>query len=504
MRDIAVVVIVFLGLTLLIPKLSEILEGFVSRLSGKFVTNPQNNGFWTGLITGLTLGVVWAPCAGPILATIATLAATQKVSFALVMVTISYTVGIGIPLFIFATLGRLIFTKTKLFSKYTGRVQQVFGVIMILTAIAIFTHYDVYLESQLLNAFPSFSSSLTKIETNSSVTNELNKLKKIQNQNTTPDTSGLFNENYPAPDFVGVSKWLNTQNPLSIKSLKGKVVLVDFWTYTCINCIRTLPFVTHWYDKYKDQGFVVVGVHTPEFQFEHDTNNVLSAINMYKIHYPVAQDNDYSVWNNYQNQYWPAEYLINANGTVRRTHFGEGEYDQMELAIQDLLKESGKKITNSLENMPDQTPANQISPETYMGSSRMQYYFPTGSMGNSTSTFTLSELLPENSFSLGGTWTIGNEDITAGNNAVLNYHFVASKVYIILRPGNTTGGKVKVLFDNKPIDASVAGTDIKNGEINVDTDRLYNIVDLKDKTESHILKLEFETPGLRAYTFTFG
>ena len=149
----------------------------------------------------------------------------------------------------------------------------------------------------------------------------------------------LLNENKPAPEFVGIVKWLNSEKPLTLSSLRGKVVLVDFWTYTCINCIRTLPYVTKWYDTYKDQGFVVIGVHTPEFEYEKDTNNVLKAIKQYNIHYPVPQDNDYVTWKAYDNQYWPAEYLIDKKGVIRRTHFGEGEYSETEQAIQALLKE---------------------------------------------------------------------------------------------------------------------------------------------------------------------
>lgn len=173
-----------------------------------------------------------------------------------------------------------------------------------------------------------------------------------------------------APDFVDITHWLNTDKPLTMKDLRGKVVLVDFWTYTCINCIRTLPHVTAWYDKYHNKGFTVIGVHTPEFEFEKNTGNVQDAIKRYNIHYPVAQDNNYSTWNNYNNQYWPAEYLIDANGNIRHTHFGEGEYNQTEQYIQDLLDEAGKTVTASVTQLPDQTPQGLISPETYVGTGR--------------------------------------------------------------------------------------------------------------------------------------
>ena len=505
LRTIAVVIIIILGLTMIIPVLATKFALFISRLSnlaGQNTTN-KNSGFLPGFVTGLSLGIVWTPCAGPILATIATLSATGQVTLSIILITIAYVLGVGIPLFAFAYGGQQFIVKARGINKYTGRIQQVFGVVMILAAIAIFTNFDQTLQLQLINRFPILGTVINGFENSTLVTNQLNLLKGKQTVQSL-DTSGLFNTNTPAPDFVGIDKWLDTDKPLTIDGLKGKVVLVDFWTYTCINCIRTLPHVTAWYDKYKNDGFVVVGVHTPEFQFEHDANNVLNAIKMYNIHYPVAQDNEYSTWNNYNNQYWPAEYLIDANGNIRRTDFGEGQYDQMELAIQTLLKDNGQKIASGLNSISDQTPNTQISPETYLGSTRMQYYFPTGSLSNGTQNFTLSDSLNPNSFSYGGQWTIKDDNAVAGNNAILNYNFNASKVYIILRPNGTGLNTVKIFLDGKVIDPQVSGADVKNGIVTIDSDRLYNIVNLGQKTENHIIKLEFTTPGIQAYTFTFG
>jgi cytochrome c biogenesis protein CcdA/thiol-disulfide isomerase/thioredoxin len=506
LRIIAVVVIIFFGLTMIIPLLATKFALFTSQIANMFGQNTlkTTNGFSAGLITGLSLGIVWTPCAGPILASITALAATGQVSIFAVLVTIAYVVGAGIPLFAVAYGGQQFVARAKGLNKYTGRIQQVFGVIMILAAIAIFTNFDQTLQLQLINRFPVLGTVVNGFENSALVTNQLNILKG-KSSASAQDTSGLFNTNVLAPDFTGIDKWLNTDRPLTIAGLKGKVVLVDFWTYTCINCIRTLPHVTAWYDKYKNDGFVVIGVHTPEFQFEHDTNNVLSATKMYGIHYPVAQDNEYATWNNYNNQYWPAEYLIDANGNIRRTDFGEGQYDQMELAIQTLLKDNGQKVNAKLSNIPDQTPAVQISPETYLGSTRMQYYFPTGSLSNGEQKLSLSNDVSQNNFSYGGTWTITNDYAVSGNNASLNYNFVAGKVFIILRPpGGSGSSTVKVYLDGKIIDQSVAGMDVKNGVIRVDSDRLYNVVDLHGKTENHILRLDFQTPGVQAYTFTFG
>jgi cytochrome c biogenesis protein CcdA/thiol-disulfide isomerase/thioredoxin len=508
LRLIAVFVIGVLGLTLIIPPLSNFLELLVGKLSNLFGLNRQSegNGFGAGFITGLSLGIVWSPCAGPILAAIATLAATGKVTADVILVTIFYVLGVGIPLFIFAYGGQQIFARVHFISKHTGRIQQIFGIIMILTAIAIYTNYDQVLQVDLLNAFPAFSTTLNNFESTPTVTKQLNVLKGTQNTVTlTAPVSGLFNANTPAPDFVGITKWLNTENPISIGDLKGRVVLVDFWTYSCINCIRSLPHIIAWYTKYKDEGFIVIGIHTPEFEFEKDTNNVLAAIKQNGIQYPVGQDNNYSTWNNYNNQYWPADYLIDAGGIIRRTDFGEGNYDQTETAIQELLKEAGQNVATALSNVPDQTPNGNISPETYLGSARMQYFYPNGQVGNGQQTFTLTANPPISSFSLGGTWNITDEYAVAQANSILTYHFSASKVYMVLNPG-TNGGtvKVKVLLDGNPISSDVAGADVKNGSLTIDSDRLYNIVDLKGVTGDHILVLEFQTAGAEVYTFTFG
>ncbi|HVT01600.1 MAG TPA: cytochrome c biogenesis protein DipZ [Patescibacteria group bacterium] len=506
LRLIAVIILLFLGLTLLVPPLTRVVEGFVSRLAGKFGGTNTGTGFWPGFLAGLALGVVWAPCAGPILATIATLSATRAVGFQIILVTIVYLIGVGIPLFIFSYAGQKFIQRSRVFNKYTGIVQKIFGIIIIITALLIFTNYDKVISANLLNAVPSYSNLINNIEGNSAVTKELNSIKGSGSNNSSSENSNLFNANYPAPELTGINHWLNTpgDKPLTLKDLRGKVVLVDFWTYTCINCIRTLPFVTSWYDKYNKDDFVVIGVHTPEFEFEHDTNNVANAIKQYGIHYPVAQDNDYATWNNFKNQYWPAEYLIDKNGNVRRTHFGEGEYDQTEEAIRELLKENGASLSAGLVNKPDQTPAGQISPETYIGSNRAEFYYPNGGIAQGNySDLKLSSDIPVNSFTLGGGWNISGENGITGKNAVLEYNFQADHVYLVMMPPKEGVGAVKVFLDGKPISGANSGDDVVNGEVKIDQDRLYNLVDLKNNPGQHKLRLEF-SPGIGVFAFTFG
>lgn len=520
LRIIAVVILILLGLTMVVPYFGRIVEGLVSKFAGRLgQNNTARHGFWGGFITGAALGVIWTPCAGPILAAIATLSATSSVNLGIIIVTVFYLLGVGIPLFLFSYGGQKLVADTRFLSKYTGRIQQIFGVILLLTAVLIATNYDKVIQVKILDALPAYSNFLTSFEKSTAVTNELSKLTGRKSLTTT--NSSLFNANTPAPEFTGITKWLNTPDgkPLTLEELKGKVVLVDFWTYTCINCIRTLPHVTSWYDKYNKDGFVVVGVHTPEFEFEKNTQNVENAIKDYKIHYPVAQDNDFATWNAYSNQYWPAEYLIDAKGTIRRVHFGEGEYDEMEEAIRTLLKENGKKVEAKIDTMPDTTPKSTLSPETYIGSARMEYLYPNGSVNNGSQNFVIPSSIPKNQFSFGGIWDIAGEYSTPSLNSSLTYNFSAGKVFLVMKAtdqsetidiydkgiliGKKAVGKVEVYLDGKRITKNSVGKDVVNGVITIDTDRLYELVSLPSVQE-HVLKLVYKTPGIQVYAFTFG
>ncbi len=349
LRTLSVVVIAFLGLTLVVPALGAWLEGLVSRfasIGGRF-TQGAGTGFGGGFVTGFALGLVWSPCAGPILATIAALAATQAVSFQVVIVTFVFTLGVALPLFILAILGQRALAKTRAFSRYTRAIQGIFGLVMILAAFAIYTGFDKTIQTRILDTFPGYERFLNRLEKNPAVKDELDELKGDQSSESPIDrplaraeAKSVLKNYGPAPEIVGIEHWLNTETPHSLAALRGKVVMIDFWTYSCINCIRTLPYVTSWYETYRDQGFVVIGVHTPEFAFEKKTANVAEAIGRYDIRYPVAQDNQYATWQAYSNRYWPAHYLIDAAGNIREYHFGEGNYVETEAAIQVLLDET--------------------------------------------------------------------------------------------------------------------------------------------------------------------
>ncbi|MCB0363602.1 MAG: redoxin domain-containing protein, partial [Bdellovibrionales bacterium] len=277
--------------------------------------------------------------------------------------------------------------------------------------------------------------------------------------------------------------------------------------YSCINCIRTLPFVTRWYDTYKDQGFVVVGVHTPEFEFEKKAENVADAIDRYAIHYPVVQDNDYGTWRVYHNRYWPAHYLIDAEGNIREKHFGEGEYDETEAAIRSLLAEMGASAETgsiSLADVPDETPRVSLTPETYLGLARLKRFDSPESPVAGVSTYTSPKTLWLNHFSYSGLWMLDNENATAFSEASLLIRFHAGKAFLVLSPPISGLGNVRVLLNGKLIGREYAGADVRDGIVPVDSSRLYELVDLHGETGDYMLQLDFETPGTSAYAFTFG
>lgn len=509
LRYISVVIIGLLGASLIIPQLGGIIEGSVSRLSSKIgPKGKQSSGFGSGFITGLSLGIVWTPCAGPILATIATLSATRSVNAEVIVVMMSYMIGVAIPLFVFALAGQKVFTKMRGISAHTGLIQKVFGVVMIITAILIATGYDRKLQASLLNAIPSYSTFLTKLESNDAVTKQLDRLRGSDPNPNVPmpfpeaeDQSGLP-KLQTAPDFVGITKWLNTDTEISMKDLRGKVVLVDFWTYTCINCIRTLPYVTGWYEKYKDEGFVVIGVHAPEFEFEKKTENVEEAMKEYAINYPVAQDNDFRTWRAYDNHYWPAKYLIDAQGVVRYTHFGEGEYDVTEENIQKLLKESGMQAAKDLLPVEEKTPTGMQTPEIYLGISRLEYYAGPEQPKVGEQQYSIPDSLPRDRFAYVGKWNLDDEYAASAEvGSGLLLRFLAKDVYLVITP-ESQDDRIAVFLDNELV-SDQAGSDVQNGFVQIDEARLYHLIHLDEKGE-HILQLNFQTDGTQVFAFTFG
>ena len=401
-------------------------------------------------------------------------------------------------------------TRSRILNKYTGQVQQIFGILMVLTAIAIYTGYDRTLQAKLLDTIPSYSQFLNDLEGSQTVRDELGRLKRKENvdqKETEVEMNFPRADRLPklrkAPELVGIHQWLNSE-PQTLESLRGKVVLIDFWTYTCINCIRTLPHLKQWYETYKDDGFFIIGVHTPEFEFEKKTENVEMAIKQYGLTYPVAQDNNYSTWRAYDNHYWPAKYLIDAEGYIRYTHFGEGKYEETEEAIRALLQEAGTAPTGGMTDVIDQTPGVRNTQETYLGAQREEWYDGIGSYRQGKQTFTFSTITPQlHHFALNGGWFIADEYAEASGGSQLTFRFLADKVFLVIHP-STASDTVTVKLDGEVIPDEFAGADVKNGVVTVTEPRLYELINLHGNRSEHTLLLEFHTAGTRIFAFTFG
>ena len=513
LRLVAVGLLGLLGLGMIVPALNVWLEKAFGLLPG--LLRPQRatgSGFGPGLLTGAGLGLVWAPCAGPILAAVTTLAATQRLSFGAVLVVIAYAIGAGVPLLAIAYGGRALIQRVPVLTRNLQRVQQGFGVAMLLTAVLMAFSVDTLVTTWLTNAVPaSWTASLNSFETSAAVSQGLGQLKSGGQPTPTPAPPVIPNTGQvaalnlpnagPAPEFAGISHWINSQ-PLTLKDLRGKVVLIDFWTYSCINCLRTLPYVTDWYNKYKDAGLVVIGVHSPEFAFEHDTANVEAAVKQYKIAYPVAQDNDFATWQAYNNQYWPAEYFIDAQGNLRHAHFGEGNYDETEQVIQALLAQAGHPVQASLTQGSAVPFSDQQTPETYIGLARQdRFASPQAGIPAALPEYTFPAQLPLHNFAASGRWNFVSEYAeTAEAGAKLELHFYAKDVYLVMTSDKAASVTVFLVSPN----ATSHSDDVDSkGQVRVQASRLYHLVGLDSLAEGTVI-LQFDSPGVRVYAFTFG
>lgn len=504
LRTIAVIVITLFGASLLIPKTQLWMELLMSKLSGLIPQSSQaKEGFVGGVLVGISLGLIWAPCVGPILASVITLAATSQITFATVLITLAYSLGTSIPMLVITYSGQQLLDKHRWLLTNSATIQKMFGVLMIATAVAIFFNIDRKFQTYLITKFPQYGAGLTALEDNSLVQNQLSKL----GGEGTGLTSGLLlPQTQKAPDFVGGTKWLNADEPLSLNSnLKGKVVLVDFWTYSCINCVRTFPYLRKWYETYKDKDFVIVGVHSPEFEFEKDTENVSMALKDYDLQYPVVQDNDFAIWQAYSNKYWPAHYLIDKEGYIRYLHFGEGKYAETENAIRALLDEAPL----SEADMPADPTFRKQTPEIYLGYGRAENYIPSKEIViNKPWQYPADkEKVPLDAVTLTGNWNVQEEYILAEDTtAALELRFLAESVHLVLSAadGEVQKGTVKVFLDGTPLPEKYYTSDSdKSGSITVTVPKKYDVVTTPNEYGEHLLRLEF-SQGLSAYAFTFG
>ncbi len=511
LRLFSVVVIALFGISMLIPKFQVWIEILFSKLS-RFLPQSQNRtGFSGGILIGLSLGLLWTPCVGPILASIISLAITGTVTLDAVFIIVAYAIGTAIPLFFIMIAGQTALKKVPWLLQNSGKIQKVFGILMILTALAIFFNLDRKFQTFILNAFPNYGTGLTQFEDIPSIQKALQGLteEKVEEKEI---GKPMFELTQPkgklAPELIPGGKWFNLpagRQALSLNDLRGKVILIDFWTYTCINCQRTFPYLKQWWETYNDKGLVIIGVHSPEFEFEKSETNLAQAINDFKLQYPIVQDNNFETWRAYKNRFWPAKYLIDKEGNIRYTHFGEGAYDETEKIIQELLSETGvSNLPAQIANPEYQTYSK--TPELYLGYERMEFLSsPEYVVRDGSALYTSQVKPPSNKFGFSGKWNIMNQYSNPDKSSLLFLSFDAKEVFLVMRPKNPTQpGKVKVYLDDKLVSgADSAGESVVNNEVTVTKDTLYKLINLKEPGK-HILKLEFLDSNTELYAFTFG
>lgn len=502
LRLFSIAVLTLFGISLLVPQVQTQIEILFSRFANLIPSGQNKTGFFGGLFIGLSLGILWTPCVGPILASVISLAITGSVTAQSFLITLSYALGTAIPMFAIMMIGSTALQRVPWLLRNTGKIQKAFGVLMILTAISIFFNVDRQFQTFILSVFPNYGVGLTTFEDTATIKQELEKInKKPMDEAMLGKPISELNQSkgVPAPELILGGQWFNSE-PLQLSKLQGKVVLVDFWTYSCINCQRTLPYLRTWWGKYKDQGLVIIGVHAPEFEFEKNPENVKQAISDFELTYPVMQDNDFATWRAYSNHYWPAKYLIDKDGRIRYTHFGEGKYDETEKMIQELLNETGSQVSaEKIENQDYKIYAR--TPEMYLGYARLQYLAsPEDVTEGKRMMFTTENPAPENSFSFQGEWTVMSEYAAPSKNAELLLNFDAKDVFLVARPKNKQHGQLKVLLDGQTYGNDVTQND---GLITVDADKLYTLIRLPSAGK-HELKLQFQDDNLELYAFTFG
>jgi thiol-disulfide isomerase/thioredoxin len=467
----------------------------------------------SSMVLGVATGLLWAPCAGPVLGLILTGAALQGASAATGLLLLAYAAGAATSLALALAIGGRVFATMKRSLPVGEWVRRALGASVLVAVVAI--------------AFGLDTNLLTRISVASTTSLEQGLLDRLRIDDGSRANSGpamMMMSASPPPEskqlpvedidvsYAGATGWLNSA-PLTAESLKGKVVLVDFWTYSCINCLRAIPYVRAWAEKYQDQGLVVIGVHTPEFAFEQKTANVQRAVTDLHITYPVAIDNDYAIWRTFENHYWPAHYFIDAQGRVRYHHFGEGSYDHSEHVIQQLLEEAGRTnvaagtVTVAASGAGAASDSADVkSPETYVGYRRAENLVAANGVARDMARVYTAGMPRLNEWSLSGDWTVGAEhaDLNAKDGAIV-YRFHARDLHLVLGPA--PGGepiRFRVTIDGKsPGDSHGTDTDADGNGV-VSDQRLYQLVRQAGTIADRTFEIQFLDPGVQAYAFTFG
>jgi cytochrome c biogenesis protein CcdA/thiol-disulfide isomerase/thioredoxin len=510
----ALVLLAVFGLTLLFPSVADRLMQPLVSVGARLSQSAEGAGQETllaPLILGVATGFLWAPCAGPVLGLILTGAALQGANVGTALLLLTYAAGAATSLALALLVGGRVFAAMKKSIGAGEWVRRGLGAAVLVAVVAIG-----------LGADTGF---LTNISIGGTTTLEQSLLDKLRPNQKTASGPSMTKQATPSeeanaelpvedlmPSLAGAQEWLNSP-PLSLKALKGKVVLVDFWTYSCINCLRSIPYVRAWAEKYRDHGLVVIGVHAPEFAFERNVANVKNAIATLKIGYPVAIDNEYKIWRSFENEYWPAHYFIDGNGKVRHHHFGEGEYDESEQIIQKMLKDAGNKnvptgiVSVNASGAEAASDAGDVkSPETYVGYDRGNHFVsPGGVVVDKDHTYAAGE--PQlNEWSLTGNWTVGPERAQLDEkDGSIVYRFHARDLHLVLGP-SAEGSQIRfrVTIDGKaPGDAHGMDTDAEGNGV-VTTQRLYQLVRAPGTVADRTFEIRFLDPGVQAYAFTFG
>ncbi|MFI5240462.1 MAG: cytochrome c biogenesis protein DipZ [Candidatus Saccharimonadia bacterium] len=489
-------IIIAVGIVTLWPRLyDEVIGARVSRRANSWLGRAvkTKNGLLAPILTGFALGPVFSSCSPTYALLVATIL-PSNVWRGLGYLT-AYELGLCLFLLSIAIAGRRLIGRIDWAINPDGWFRRVLGVLFIIVGVMVLFGLDTKLEVWLSNH---------QIFNEAVIEQEL--LSRGTNTRTTETNAQGISANFnvatptPAPEITGITSWINTKGE-SLAALRGKVVLIDFWTYSCINCIHTIPHVEGWYQKYAGDGLVVLGIHAPEFSFEHVLSNVQAAVKSAGITYPVGLDNNYGTWNAYNNAYWPAEYFIDRAGNLRATNFGEGGYENDERIIQVLLSENGMKLTSGVTNAPDPNYSPSQSPETYLGYNKAQNN-DNGLSSDTLYSYTFSGSLEPNHWALSGQWNVGAETTVAGSNAVLRYNFSATQAYLVM--GASPPGTVKVLVNGIPVaQENLAGSDVGAGSIvQVGMPRLYRLVKSPTFLQNATLELQF-SPGVSINAFTF-
>ncbi len=473
LRTLAIALLFLLALSLLVPQLGELLARPL-----QFLTRRSGGDRGGGFLLGVSLGLVFVPCAGPVLAAVTVLAAQQEVGLDAVLLTLAYALGAAGPMLAIAFAGQ---KAARIFRMRAEAVRRGSGILVAAAALAIALGVD----RELQTFVPGYTESLQeRFERSDAAQRELRDLTG-SGAPQADGTEAVLDDYGPAPEFTGITRWLNSE-PLTLAGLRGRVVLIDFWTYSCINCLRTLPYIRDWDDRYRDAGLTIVGVHSPEFAFERVEANVRENAKRLGVRYPIALDNDFATWSAWRNQYWPAKYLIDRRGNVRFYHFGEGEYAKSEEAIRTLLAEGGADVP-AASGLPDESPSGLRTPETYLGFKRLDRNGGEEVVNDAEHSYALPAQLGESELAFGGRWQVESERAVAGRDARLRLRYKAAAVYLVL----TGTGSVDVLVDGK-----------RERRVQVAGDKLYTLVD-RTETGDHLLELRF-TPDVAGYAFTFG